>query len=178
MPRLVRMSSTALFAAIVAIAMADPTPAVAKGEPTSNKCSKFKKGSADWKKCTGGLRDDMTDQEIYYSGYWLSQTGQYAEALTFLNRAKVRDERILTYIGFATRKLGDFDKAMGFYAEALTLNPNYTVARAYLGEAWLGKGDVAKAREQLAEIAARCGTACTEHVELKAEIDKAEARRS
>ena len=84
----------------------------------------------------------------------------------------MQDERILTYIGFATRKLGDHDTAMGFYARALAMNPNYTVARAYLGEAFLDKGETAKAREQLAEIATRCGTTCVEYRELEAEFAK------
>ncbi len=148
-------------------------PAHAAGtEPAPSKCDKLKKNSPEWKKCTGGLRDDMTDQEIYYSGYWLARTGQYAEALQFLNKAKIQDERILTYIGFATRKLGDHDTAMGFYGRALTMNPNYTVARAYLGEALLDKGEIGKAKAELSEIANRCGTTCAEFVELQALIVK------
>ena len=51
--------------------------------------------------------------------------------------AQNTDERILTYIGFATRKLGRTDEAMGFYNRALTMNPNYSVARAYMGEGFL-----------------------------------------
>ena len=161
-------SFTALAAAAaLSFAVSTITPSFAKDEPEKPKRCKDGK-----KKCHF---DDMTDQEIYYSGYWLARTGEYAAALDMLNKAKVKDERILTYIGFATRKLGDFDRAMGFYTDALALNPNYTVARAYLGEAWLGKGDISKAKEQLSEIANRCGTGCTDHVELKAEIEKAQA---
>ena len=148
----------------------------AKGEPTQDKCSKFKKGSADWKKCAGQVKDDLSDQDLYYAGYWLARTGQYAEALGYLNKAKQRDERILTYIGFATRKLGDVDGAMQFYDRALAIDPNYTVARAYLGEALLGKGDTAAAKAQLREIAARCGTTCPDHVELEAAIAKADVK--
>ena len=147
-------------------------PVEAKGEPKATNCDRFKKGSADWKKCTGGLRDDMTDQEIYYSGYWLARTGQYTEALAFLRRAKVQDERILTYIGFATRKLGDHETAMGYYTRALTMNPDYTVARAYLGEALLERGDLAGAKVELGQIKARCGARCAEDLELLAEIER------
>jgi tetratricopeptide (TPR) repeat protein len=163
-------------AALVTSLAVSAAPAHAKGEPKATDCSKFKKGGAEWKKCTGGLRDDMTDQEIYYSGYWLARTGQYAEALQFLNQAKVQDARILTYIGFATRKLGDHDTAMGYYGRALAMNPNYTVARAYLGEAYLEKGDVSQAKAQLSEIATRCGTTCAEYCELQAEIVKHAAK--
>ncbi len=151
-------------------------PAMAKGEPAQDKCSKFKKGSADWKKCAGQVKDDLSDQDLYYAGYWLARTGQYAQALDFLTKAKVQDERVLTYIGFATRKLGDVDRAMEFYDKALAINPNYTVARAYLGEAFLGQGNIAKARAQLSEIAVRCGTTCADHVELQDAIAKADVK--
>jgi tetratricopeptide (TPR) repeat protein len=119
----------------------------------------------------------LSDQELYYAGYWLGRTGQYAEAITYLSKAKVQDEKILTYIGFATRKLGDVTTALGFYDRALAMNPNYTVARAYLGEAYLGMGKVAAAKAELAEIATRCGTGCEEYAELAAEIAKYDAAR-
>jgi tetratricopeptide (TPR) repeat protein len=160
------------LAAFAAIGLAAPA-AAQKGEPTpDSKCSKLKKGSDAWKKCTKGLIEETADQGLFYAGYWLARTGQYAEALTYLNRAQVKDERILTYIGFATRKLGDHETAMSLYARALDMNPNYTVARAYLGEAHLERGDMAKARSELAEIAVRCGKTCVEYTELAAEIAK------
>jgi tetratricopeptide (TPR) repeat protein len=144
----------------------DIAPAAAqKGEPSTPKTKKCEKG----KKC---LREDLSDQEIFYSGYWLARTGQYADALEILNKSVVKDERILTYIGFATRKLGDHQAAMGFYERALAMNPNYTVARAYMGEAFITRGNVAAARDQLGEIATRCGTTCAEYSELATELAK------
>jgi len=44
------------------------------------------------------------------------------------------------------------------------------LARAYLGEAYLMKGDVASAERQLAEIERRCGTPCEAHAHLAAHI--------
>ena len=167
---------TAAAALLLGVQTLSTVPAAAKGEPAQDKCAKFKKGSAEWKKCAGQVKDDLGDQDLYYAGYWLAKTGQYTEALGFLTKARVQDERVLTYIGFATRKLGDFDAAMGFYAKALAINPDYTVARAYLGEAYLGKGDIGQAKAQLGEIARRCGTTCPDHVELEGEIRKAEAK--
>ena len=178
--------SSLVLTALAGLAVAVPvvvTPAMAqKGEPSSpspgaNTCEKFKKGTDAWKKCTRtSLLEGSNDEQLFYAGYWLARTGQYGEALTYLNRAEVRDERILTYIGFATRKLGDHTAALDFYARALAMNPDYTVARAYLGEAYLEQGETAKARAQLAEIARRCGTACVEYRELDAEIAKRAAK--
>ncbi len=41
---------------------------------------------------------------------------------------------MLNYIGYTTRKLGDVDKGLEYYHEALLLDPNYLLAREYLGE--------------------------------------------
>jgi tetratricopeptide (TPR) repeat protein len=163
--------SVALFASFASPVLVTPASAQ-KGAPAASSCDKYKKGSSGWKKCTGNVKDDMTDEQIYYSGYWLASTGQYAEAIEILNKASVKNERILTYIGFATRKLGDHDGAMALYNRALAMNPNYTVARAYMGEAYITKGNLAMAREQLSEIATRCGTTCAEYSELKLELTK------
>lgn len=162
--------SGALVAANVAFAMA-PAPA-----PAPTQCEKFKKGSKEWKKCVGQVRDDMSDDELYYAGYWLTRSGEHQAALAYLERARNKDARILTYIGYTTRKLGDRDAAMGYYARALAMNPDYTVARAYLGEALLDMGRTADAKAELSEIARRCGTTCPEHQELAAAITKAETK--
>ncbi len=53
--------------------------------------------------------------------------------------------------------MGDVQHALPIYRQALDLNPNYVVARAYLGEAFLSLGEPSKARDELAEIERRCG---------------------
>ena len=96
---------------------------------------------------------ELSDDEIYNAAYWMARKGQYREALALLARAKNHDDpRVLNATGFATRKLGDVDGALPYYARALEINPNYAVAREYLGEAFLAKGDLRNARAQLGEI--------------------------
>ena len=70
---------------------------------------------------------------------------------------------MLNSIGYSTRKLGNVDKGIDYYRQALAIDPNFTKARQYLGEAYLQKGDVAKAKEQLMEIADRCGGPCDDY---------------
>ena len=77
-------------------------------------------------------------------------------------------------IGFALRKLGRVDEAMAYYAKALAARPDLTTTRQYLGEAFLQKGESAKAREQLAEIAKLCGVACEDYRALADEIARFE----
>jgi tetratricopeptide (TPR) repeat protein len=146
-----------------------PLPSLAAGDPPkpSDKCSQFDEGSAEWKRCKGKKFKD--DEETYSVGYWMAKTGDYAEALDVLRSARDQaDPRIQTMIGFSLRKLGLVDEAMGYYAAALRADPSLTSTRQYLGEAYLHKGERAKAVEQLAEIGRRCGTTC-EHYRLLAE---------
>ena len=79
-------------------------------------------------------------------------------------------------IGFSLRKLGRVDEAMGYYQKVLAAHPDRTNTRQYLGEAFLQKGEPAKAKEQLAEIAKRCGVACEDYQLLADEIAKFERK--
>lgn len=161
------LSALSAFAATEALAFKDVGPRDAS-------CDALPKASAEWKTCAAKAETAASDAELFYAGYWLARGGSYAEALTYLNRAKAPDERILTYIGFATRKLGRTDEAMGFYDRALAMNPDYSVARAYMGEGFLARGEPAKAKAQLGEIARRCGTSCAEYADLADHIDRFE----
>ena len=146
--------------------------------PQSAACDVHAKGSAAWTACVGAASAKMADEELFYAGYWLAKNGQYETALGYLNLAQKKDERVLTYIGYATRKLGDVDAALPLYRQALEVNPNYVVARAYMGEAFLTKGEPDKARAELDEIAQRCGTGCPAYVDLKGQIGDYEAQRA
>lgn len=53
-------------------------------------------------------------------------------------------------VGFCSRKTGDLKRSFDAYDKALALKPDYDEAHEYLGEAYLMKGDIAKAKEQLA----------------------------
>jgi len=170
-------SSTYALAAVVisgaALALTSSAALAQKGEPAPQPpidCSK----PANQKKAACKNRNrELSDDELFYAGYWLARKGEFKLALHYLNQAQsTSDPRILTYIGYATRKLGKTDEAMGYYGRALAADANYTVARAYLGEAYLQRGERQKAVEQLAEIATRCGTSCEEYRELDMALAK------
>lgn len=117
-----------------------------------------------------------SDDKIINGAYWLAHTGRYADSLALL--ATVADKenpRVLNAMGFATRKLGDVDGALPYYARALALKPDYVQAREYLGEAFLAKGNVTKAAEQLGEIARYCGSQCVSFTKLKGQISAFDA---
>jgi tetratricopeptide (TPR) repeat protein len=114
--------------------------------------------------CLDGNSAALTDEDLYLAAGDLVLEARYADALPLLFRIKDRNNpQVLNLIGYSTRKLGDVDKGIDYYHQALAIDPNFTKARQYLGEAYLQKGDVAKAKEQLMEIADRCGGPCDDY---------------
>lgn len=167
---------TGICAAVIAAAGLAHWSAPAVADFDAPKKIDCKKKENKTKPACKPSRGNASNDEIYQAAYWLAQSGKFAEARELARKAKDQnDPRILNTIGFATRKLGDVDAAMPFYIKALSHNPDYTVARAYLGEAYLIKGDVVSAKVQLGEIAKRCGTSCSEHANLADHIAKFEA---
>ena len=59
------------------------------------------------------------------------------------------DPRILNYLGYSHRKAGRVTVGLGYYQEALRHDPDYTLVREYMGEAYLQQGNVEAAKEQL-----------------------------
>ena len=55
-------------------------------------------------------------------------------------------------VGYAARKLKDYDRAVAAYERCLKLKPDYAPAREYLGEAYVELGKIDLARQQLAAI--------------------------
>jgi tetratricopeptide (TPR) repeat protein len=111
---------------------------------------------------------------IYETGRDLAKMGRYEEAITLLTPASASgDKRVFNYLGYSWRKSGDIEKGLVFYGKALAIDPDYVLVREYLGEALIQKGDIAGAKAQLQEIAARCGQTCEPYVDLSAELSKA-----
>ena len=169
-----------MLALVLGLTLALVRPAAANfGSPAPDPCGKLKKGSKDWKECMGQVKPGVNGAgsaadaaEQFTRGYWLAKTGDYAKALEVLRALpNQNDAGVLTMIGYATRHMGQVDEALGYYGRALALNPNMTNTRQYLGEAYLQKNDVAKARIELAEIARICGSeACVDYRDLAREI--------
>ena len=134
-------------------------------------CASGQIWNSDAGTCLGSRSAALSDEDLYAAAYDFSQDGQYAEALKALFQIKDQQQpKVLNSIGYSTRKLGDLDEGITYYRKALALDPDYTKARQYLGEAYLLKDDVDKAKEQLAEIGDRCGGPCEDYTLLVAAI--------
>ena len=95
---------------------------------------------------------------------------QAIEALKSAQRAFGAHPDILTYLGFANRKLGRFDIAEGYYKAALAAAPGHRGATEYFGELMVERRNMAGARRMLARLDAQCRFGCTEAEELRAWI--------
>ena len=73
----------------------------------------------------------------------------------------------LNYLGFATRKLGDFKKGEEYYLLGLKIDPNHKGINEYLGELYVATNRHNLAVERL-EVLKSCN--CKEYDELKAII--------
>jgi tetratricopeptide (TPR) repeat protein len=108
----------------------------------------------------------LDDKDLYRQGRDLALAGRYREALTALNAVKKPDSMTLTMIGYSTRKLGNYDGGLAYYAKALALDPNNVNTHEYLGEAYAEKGSLDLAKAELVKVSAVCGTTCEQYQDL------------
>lgn len=100
----------------------------------------------------------------------LINEGRYREALYSLNAAGAAlgpHPDVLTYQGFANRKLGNYDVAVSYYSAALNLDPQHRGANEYLGEYYVETGQISKAKAQLAKLDTICAFGCEQAEELR-----------
>jgi len=106
----------------------------------------------------------------YLEAVSLINEHRYADAIDSLERAKAAfgaHPDILTYLGFANRKLGRYDLAEHYYRAALTAEPKHRQATEYYGELMVERGNMAGARTLLAKLDSLCTFGCFEADELR-----------
>ena len=70
----------------------------------------------------------------------------------------------LNYLGFTTRKLGDYENGEKYYLQGLAINPNHNGINEYLGELYVVTNRIDLAKERL-KVLESCN--CEEYNELK-----------
>ena len=142
------------------------------GGDSAKNCSGGQVWDGKTGKCVNPKKSDLDLDTIYDAGRSYALAGRYGEAITVLTTiAASNDPRVLNYLGYSHRMSGRIDVGLGYYEEALRLDPDFVLAREYMGEAFLQKGDLPSAQAQLAEIVLRVGVASPEYIELKKRID-------
>ena len=84
------------------------------------------------------------------------------------NKEKPNKADTLNYLGFTTRKLGDFEGGEKFYLQGLAINPKHKGINEYLGELYVATNRIDLAKERLSVLQ---GCNCEEYDQLKGVID-------
>ena len=96
---------------------------------------------------------------------------RYAKAQKLLlksNSEKPNKADTLNYLGFTTRKLGDYENGEKYYLQGLEIEPNHIGINEYLGELYVATNRLNLAKERL-KILENCN--CEEYTELKEIIE-------
>jgi len=96
---------------------------------------------------------------------------RYAKAQKLLlksNSEKPNKADTLNYLGFTTRKLGDYENGEKYYLQGLAIEPNHIGINEYLGELYVATNRLNLAKERL-KILENCN--CEEYTELKEIIE-------
>tara|TARA_B100001559_G_scaffold200071_1_gene167311 strand:- start:450 stop:941 length:492 start_codon:yes stop_codon:yes gene_type:complete len=96
---------------------------------------------------------------------------RYKKAFKLLlvsNKKKPNNPDILNYLGFTSRKLGEFEKGENYYLEGLAIEPNHVGINEYLGELYVVTNRIELAKERL-NVLTNCN--CEEYNELKEIIE-------
>tara|TARA_B100000780_G_C20922767_1_gene367672 strand:- start:245 stop:730 length:486 start_codon:yes stop_codon:yes gene_type:complete len=80
------------------------------------------------------------------------------------NKKKPLQADTLNYLGFTTRKLGDYEKGEEYYLQGLKVEPNHKGINEYLGELYVVTKRIDLAKERL-EVLKNCN--CEEYDDLK-----------
>ena len=147
--------------------------AMGSSQPDAPTCPRGQVYNSSTKQCQAQQAGVLPDPELADYAHVLAKAGRYDEALEVLNLMKnPNTAEGLNYRGYATRHLGRLDEGIGYYLQSVRLDPKYAMVREYLGEAYVIKGDMAKAKEQLAVIQTICGTKCEEYEDLAEAIEQ------
>ena len=98
-------------------------------------------------------------------------TKNYEKAQKLLiksNNLKPNNPDTLNYLGFTTRKLGDYENGEKYYLKGLAIEPNHKGINEYLGELYVATNRLDLAKERL-KILESCN--CEEFNDLKNVIE-------
>jgi len=80
------------------------------------------------------------------------------------NSKKPNNPDTLNYLGFTTRKLGDYENGEKYYLQGLAIDPNHIGINEYLGELYVATSRIDLAKERL-QVLSSCN--CKEYSDLK-----------
>ena len=141
-----------LMLALPGLALAASDPVTAPADPVLEKVTAATK-KQDWASAQAMLRDALAADP---------QNANYHNLYAYSVRKGTKPDMNLVF---------------KHYNEALRLDPKHRGAHEYIGEAYLQVGNLAKAKEHLAQLDKLCFFSCSEYTDLKKAIADYEAKR-
>ena len=173
--RLGALAATVLFGLAVSLgpvlAAGDPEPRTPP-EPKSSPPKAGNQKSGQKKKKNQG-----TELEKFKDGYRAARAlvldGKYEEGIAAFKALGHDDSaEVANYIGYANRKLGNYELAKVWYDKALAIDPNHVRTWQYYGMWHVEQGNMLKAADFLEKIRLICGgTGCQEFQDLKGAME-------
>jgi len=172
------LAATVLFGVAVSLA-----PVLAAGDPEPRTSPEPKAGATK-----GGNQDNQksgqkkkknqgTELQRFIDGYRAARTlvldGKYEEGIAAFKALGHDDSaEVANYIGYANRKIGNYELAKVWYDKALAIDPNHVRTWQYYGMWHVEQGNMLKAADFLEKIRLICGgTGCKEFQDLKGAME-------
>lgn len=159
------MSYMTQFALIVSLAL--PGLAFAAGggsdtppEPTetTTKCKTSEVWDEKTQTCVDAQSGQLDNDTLFQAARELAYAGRPDDALVVLSAmTEGETDRVLTYMGFASRKAGNVEQGLAYYHAALAQNPDNLLTRSYLGQAYVEMNELELASAELDQITRRGG---------------------
>jgi tetratricopeptide (TPR) repeat protein len=154
-----------------------PGQAFALGGDTPSPPPQDSKDKKSKKKQSDDKQQDKKSQNDFIDGYKAARAlvldGKYDDGIKAFH-ALGRDSHpdVANYLGYASRKMGNYDEAKVWYETALAADPRHTRTWQYYGLWHLAQGNRLKAEDHLEKIHLICGnTTCEDYTSLKAALD-------
>jgi tetratricopeptide (TPR) repeat protein len=154
--------------ALVAFALA-AAPAFAAGDDGGSGPAP---GSGDKGKDKKDKRSEIELRDGYLKARAMIVDGKYRDGISALRALHYDDSPdVANYLGYASRKLGDYQAAKYWYEKALAADPKHVRTWQYYGMLQVERGNMLKAAEHLEKIRELCGTECKEYADLKSAME-------
>ena len=129
----------------------------------------------------GSYRYEPSASKLINDAKKLIEKEKYKRAIVKLEKAK-KDEAdnadIFNYLGFAHRKIGNYEESKIYYQEALSIQPDHKLALEYQGELYLTLNDINSAQSNLMKLEALCPQGCDALADLNKAVSKYIAEHS
>jgi tetratricopeptide (TPR) repeat protein len=173
------LAATLLFGLAVSLG-----PVLAAGDPEPRTSPAPKAGAAkggnqgNQKSGQKKKKNQGTElQQQFIDGYRAARAlvldGKYEEGIAAFKALGHDDSaEVANYIGYANRKLGNYELAKVWYDKALAIDPNHVRTWQYYGMWHVEQGNLLKAADFLEKVRLICGgTACQEYQDLKGAME-------